>query len=68
MNYLEASKIITHKHELARKFTKEQAEFEIIDMNHDKPASQYAFRVEQCAGSCKEWHIRRGPNVFIAAR
>ena len=64
MNYLEASKIITHKHDLARRYSRDAAEFDIQDMNHDKPEPMTAFRAEECP-KCGCYHIRRGPNVFI---
>jgi len=67
MNYIEASKIVTHKHELAKLYSRDAAEFDVQDMNWDRPAAMTAFRAEECS-KCNGWHIRRGPNVFIKAR
>jgi hypothetical protein len=65
VNFWEASKIITHKHELAPTFESALAAEQIASpMNDGRPEAMYKFRVEQCK-KCERFHIRRGPNVFI---
>ncbi len=64
MTYIEASKIITHKHKLAACLPEQLAKNYAIEFNWDKPESHRPFRAEACA-ECNFWHVRRGSYVYV---